>query len=234
MLKIRLARGGAKKRPHYSIVVADSHSPRDGRFIEKVGTYNPLLKKDDPQRVTLKVERLQDWIGKGAQPTDRVSRFLAAEGLAKWEHGDNPNKAKPGKKAEERVAERSERAVAREAAANAPAPVTKEAAVEDAAEAAEDKVAETAEAIVTGETSAEDAAIDEAAETAAEAAEDTTAETAEETVAEAEAPAAEAAPAEDIVAEAALAEEAAAEDAAETAAEAAEDTVAEAEEPAAE
>jgi small subunit ribosomal protein S16 len=97
MLKIRLARGGAKKRPHYSIVVADSHSPRDGRFIEKVGTYNPLLKKDDPQRVTLKVERLQDWIGKGAQPTDRVSRFLAAEGLAKWEHGDNPNKAKPGR-----------------------------------------------------------------------------------------------------------------------------------------
>ncbi|HZZ67706.1 MAG TPA: 30S ribosomal protein S16, partial [Phenylobacterium sp.] len=72
MLKIRLARGGAKKRPYYSIVVADSHSPRDGRFIEKVGTYNPLLKKDDPQRVTLKVESLQAWIAKGAQPTDRV------------------------------------------------------------------------------------------------------------------------------------------------------------------
>ena len=152
MLKIRLARGGAKKRPYYSIVVADSHSPRDGRFIEKVGTYNPLLKKDDPQRVSLKVERLQDWIGKGAQPTDRVARFLAAEGLAKWEHGNNPNKAKPGKKAEERVAERSERAEAREAAANAPAPeapVVEEAAVEEAvetaAEAAEDTAAEAEE-----------------------------------------------------------------------------------------
>ncbi|MDR3509626.1 MAG: 30S ribosomal protein S16, partial [Caulobacteraceae bacterium] len=105
MLKIRLARGGAKKRPYYSIVVADSHSPRDGRFIEKVGTYNPLLKKDDPQRVTLKIERLQDWISKGAQPTDRVARFLAQEGLTEWAHGNNPTKGKPGKKAEERAAE---------------------------------------------------------------------------------------------------------------------------------
>ena len=105
MLKIRLARGGAKKRPYYSIVVADSHSPRDGRFIEKVGAYNPLLKKDDPNRVTLKVERIQEWIGKGAQPTDRVARFLSQQGLAKWEAGNNPNKGKPGKKAEERAAE---------------------------------------------------------------------------------------------------------------------------------
>ena len=103
MLKIRLARGGAKKRPYYSIVVADSHSPRDGRFIEKVGTYNPLLKKDDPQRVTLKVERLQDWIGKGAQPTDRVARFLAAEGLAKWDAEQQPEQGQAGKKAEERA-----------------------------------------------------------------------------------------------------------------------------------
>src|SRR5277367_5531183 len=116
MLKIRLARGGAKKRPFYSIVVADSHSPRDGRFIEKVGNYNPLLKKDDPNRVNLKVERLQDWISKGAQPTDRVARFLAAEGLAKWEHGNNPTKAKPGKKAEERAAERAQREEDRKAA----------------------------------------------------------------------------------------------------------------------
>jgi small subunit ribosomal protein S16 len=127
MLKIRLARGGAKKRPYYSIVVADSHSPRDGRFIEKVGAFNPLLKKDDPQRVTLKVERLQDWISKGAQPTDRVARFLAAEGLAQWAHGNNPNKGKPGKKAEERVAEKAKREADRaaalaEAAANPPAP----------------------------------------------------------------------------------------------------------------
>ena len=96
MLKIRLARGGAKKRPYYSIVVADSHSPRDGRFIEKVGTYNPLLKKDDPQRVTLKVERISAWIAKGAQPTDRVARFLAKEGLAKWEARQQPEEGQAG------------------------------------------------------------------------------------------------------------------------------------------
>src|SRR5580658_7812236 len=116
MLKIRLARGGAKKRPYYSIVVADSHSPRDGRFIEKVGAFNPLLKKDDPKRVTLKVERLADWIAKGAQPTDRVARFLSQEGLVKWAPGNNPDKGKPGKKAEERVAERAQREADRAAA----------------------------------------------------------------------------------------------------------------------
>ena len=81
MLKIRLTRGGAKKRPYYSIVVADSHSPRDGRFIEKVGTYNPLLKKDDPKRVTLKLESIQAWIGKGAQPTDQVRNLLKISGV---------------------------------------------------------------------------------------------------------------------------------------------------------
>ncbi len=127
MLKIRLARGGTKKRPYYSIVVADSHSPRDGRFIEKVGTYNPLLKKDDPARTTLKLESIQEWLKKGAQPTDRVARFLAKEGLVKWEHGNNPTKGKPGKKAEERAEERAKReeeraAAAAEAAANPPAP----------------------------------------------------------------------------------------------------------------
>lgn len=128
MLKIRLARGGAKKRPYYSIVVADSHSPRDGRFIEKVGTYNPLLPKDGPTpRVTLKLESIQAWIAKGAQPTDRVARFLAAEGVGQWAHGNNPNKGKPGKKSEERAAERAQReadraAAAAELAANPPAP----------------------------------------------------------------------------------------------------------------
>ena len=146
MLKIRLARGGAKKRPYYSIVVADSHSPRDGRFIEKVGAYNPLLKKDDPNRVNLKIERLQDWISKGAQPTDRVARFLAAEGLAKWEHGNNPTKGKPGKKAEERAAERAQReedqkAAAAEAAAH-PAPEPEPEVVEEPVAEAE-PVAET-------------------------------------------------------------------------------------------
>jgi small subunit ribosomal protein S16 len=151
MLKIRLARGGAKKRPYYSIVVADSHSPRDGRFIEKVGNYNPLLKKDDPNRVNLKVERLQDWIAKGAQPTDRVARFLAAEGLAQWQHGNNPTKGKPGKKADERAAERAQREEDRKAAeaeaAAQPAPEPEPEAesapeIEAVAEVAEEPAAE--------------------------------------------------------------------------------------------
>ena len=102
-LKIRLARGGAKKRPFYSIVVADSRSPRDGRFIEKVGTYNPILKSDDPNRVLLKLERVQDWMTKGALPTDRVARFLDQAGVMKRETKNNPNKAKPGKKMTERA-----------------------------------------------------------------------------------------------------------------------------------
>ena len=110
-LKIRLARGGAKKRPFYSIVVADSRSPRDGRFIEKVGTYNPILKADDPARVVLKLERIEDWMKKGALPTDRVARFLDQAGVFKREAKNNPNKAQPGKKMTER------------AAANAPTPV---------------------------------------------------------------------------------------------------------------
>jgi small subunit ribosomal protein S16 len=165
MLKIRLARGGAKKRPYYSIVVADSHSPRDGRFIEKVGNYNPLLKKDDPNRVNLKVERLQDWIKKGAQPTDRVARFLAAEGLAQWQHGNNPTKAKPGKKAEERAAERAQREEDRKAAeaeaAARPAPEPEVAAEP----AAEEVVAEApdAEAESVAEAAAEEPAAEEPA-----------------------------------------------------------------------
>ena len=126
MLRIRLARGGAKKRPYYSIVVADSHSPRDGRFIEKVGAYNPLLKKDDPTRVTLKVERIREWLSKGAQPSDRVARFLAAEGLVAWQAGSNPNKGQPGRKAKERAEEKAQKAAdlaaAAAAAAAAPAP----------------------------------------------------------------------------------------------------------------
>jgi small subunit ribosomal protein S16 len=117
MLKIRLARGGAKKRPYYSIVVADSHSPRDGRFIEKVGAYDPLLAKDDARRVTLNGERIGQWLAKGAQPTDRVARFLAAQGLSKWEPGSNPKKGEPHAKAKERATERAEREAALAAAA---------------------------------------------------------------------------------------------------------------------
>jgi small subunit ribosomal protein S16 len=136
MLKIRLARGGTKKRPYYSIVVADSHSPRDGRFIDRVGTYNPLLKKDDPNRVTLKTDQIKVWLGKGAQPTDRVARFLSAQGLVQWQHGENPNKGKPHAKAQERASERAERAAAAaEAAAAAAAapPPAEEPAVEETA-----------------------------------------------------------------------------------------------------
>jgi len=151
MLKIRLARGGAKKRPYYNIVIADSHSPRDGRFIEKVGAYNPMLKKDDPTRVTLKVERIEEWLKKGAQPTDRVARFLSTAGLVKWQAGNNPQKAEPGRKAKERAEERAQReadraaAAAEAAAAPAPEPEAApapEAPAEDAP-AAEDAAEQT-------------------------------------------------------------------------------------------
>ena len=148
MLKIRLSRGGAKKRPYYSIVVADSRAPRDGRFIEKVGAYNPLLKKDDPNRVVLKIERIEEWVKKGAQPTDRVARFLSQQGLVKWEHGNNPQKAEPGRKAKERAEERAQReadrAAAEAEAAAQPAPEPEPeapAAEQPAAEAADDATA---------------------------------------------------------------------------------------------
>src|SRR3954449_3080586 len=106
-LKIRLTRAGAKKRPYYRIVVADARAPRDGRFIEKVGTYDPMKPKDDAGRVTLEVEKIQAWLAKGAQPTDRVLRFLDAAGLVKRSARNNPNKAEPGKKAQERAAVRA-------------------------------------------------------------------------------------------------------------------------------
>ncbi len=177
MLKIRLARGGAKKRPYYSIVVADSHSPRDGRFIEKVGTYNPLLKKDDAARVTLKVESIQAWIAKGAQPTDRVARFLAAQGIGSWTHGNNPEKGAPGKKAQERIAERAQRDEDRKAAdvkAAEDAAAAAAQAAEDAKAAAEAAAAAAAEAAAAPapEPVAEEAPVEEAAAEEAPAAED--------------------------------------------------------------
>ena len=109
-LKIRLARGGSKKRPYYQIVVADARSPRDGRFLEKVGSWNPMLAKDNPQRIELKADLIKEWIAKGAQPTDRVLRFLAEAGLAERAARSNPEKAKPGKRALERVAEKKQKA----------------------------------------------------------------------------------------------------------------------------
>ncbi len=103
-VKLRLSRGGTKKRPYYYIVATNSTSPRDGRYIEQVGTFNPLLKKDDPERVKLDVERARHWLMVGAQPTDRVMRFLDAAGIAKRTPSKNPEKAKPKKKAQERAA----------------------------------------------------------------------------------------------------------------------------------
>ncbi|WP_147126002.1 30S ribosomal protein S16 [Shimia ponticola] len=117
-MKIRLARGGSKKRPFYSIVAADSRMPRDGRFIEKLGTYNPQLPKDSEERVKMNVERIQYWLGEGAQPSDRVSRFLEAAGVVAKKERNNPQKAVPGKKAQERAEEKAAKAAE---AAEAPA-----------------------------------------------------------------------------------------------------------------
>lgn len=116
-LKIRLARAGTKKRPFYHIVIADARSPRDGRFIEKLGTFNPLLAKDAENRVVLDTDRAKHWLSVGAQPTDRVLRFLDTAGLAKRDARNNPESGVPGEKAKARAEERA----AREAAANAPA-----------------------------------------------------------------------------------------------------------------
>jgi small subunit ribosomal protein S16 len=105
MLKIRMSRGGAKKRPIYKIVIADSRKPRDGRFIEKVGFFNPLLPKDKKERLSLDIERIKYWIEKGARPSDRIARFLGeANVIPKPAQRNNPNKAKPKKKAQERIA----------------------------------------------------------------------------------------------------------------------------------
>ena len=192
---IRLARGGSKKRPYYRVVVADSRNARDGRFIEKVGTYNPLLAKDSPERVKLDVERISHWLSVGAQPSDRVLRFLDAAGIRERTARNNPQKAEPGEKAKERAEERANKAAeaeeAKAAAAAAPAveEVTEEAPVEAVAdEAPVEAVAEEAPV----EAAAEEAPVEAAAEEApAEAA----AEEAPAAEAQAEEAAAEEAPA---------------------------------------
>ena len=151
-ISIRLSRGGSKKRPYYRIVVADARSPRDGRFIEKIGNYNPLLAKDNEQRVVLDADRAKHWLSVGAQPTDRVARFLDAAGVRERASRENPNKGKPGEKATERAEERAEKLKAQQeaeaAAAATPAPEP------------EPEVAETAEAApeATGEATGETAA----------------------------------------------------------------------------
>lgn len=130
-MKIRLARGGTKKRPFYRIVAADSRMARDGRFIEKLGTYNPLLPKDSEERVKMDLDAVKAWLDKGAQPTDRVARMLEAAGVLERKERNNPNKAVPGKKAQERAEEKAEKAAAAAAPAEEPA---EEAAAEETAE----------------------------------------------------------------------------------------------------
>ena len=179
---IRLSRGGAKKRPYYKIVVTDSRKARDGKFIERIGSYNPLLAKDDPDRVKLDTDRAKHWLSVGAQPSDRVLRFLDAAGIMERQPRNNPQKAEPGEKAKERVEERAEKEKAAAEAAAAPAEEApaEEAPAEEAA--AEEAPAEEAPA---EETAAEEAPAEEAPaeEAAAEEA------PAEEAAAEEEAPA---------------------------------------------
>ncbi|HKH27348.1 MAG TPA: 30S ribosomal protein S16, partial [Sphingomicrobium sp.] len=134
---IRLARGGSKKRPYYRVVVADGRNARDGRFIEKVGTYNPLLAKDSPERVKLDADRISHWLSVGAQPSDRVLRFLDAAGIKERPARNNPKKAEPGEKAKERVEESAKRAADAEAAAAEAAAAPAEEPVATADEAAE-------------------------------------------------------------------------------------------------
>ncbi|NCN84668.1 MAG: 30S ribosomal protein S16 [Sphingomonadales bacterium] len=163
---IRMSRGGSKKRPYYKIVVADVRAPRDGKFIERVGSYNPLLAKDDEKRVVLDTERAKHWLDQGAKPSDRVARFLDAAGLLKREARNNPNKGKPGEKATERVEEKAEKAAAAEEAAKeaaaAPAPVEEAPAEEAAAPEAAAEEAPAAEAAPAEEAKAEEKPAEEA------------------------------------------------------------------------
>ncbi|MDH5454098.1 MAG: 30S ribosomal protein S16 [Paracoccaceae bacterium] len=152
-MKIRLARGGSKKRPHYSIVATDSRMPRDGRFLEKLGTYNPLLAKDSEERVKMNMERVQYWLSKGAQPTDRIARMLEAAGVKEKTERKNMKKAEPGERAKKRAEEKAAKAAA-------PAPEPVEEVVETVAEEAAAPEAEAAPA--------EEAAAEETKEAAAE------------------------------------------------------------------
>src|SRR5690606_23785955 len=158
---IRLSRGGSKKRPYYKIVVADSRSPRDGRFIERIGSYNPLLGKDNPERVKLDVERAKHWVSVGAQPTDRVARFLDVLGVKERAARSNPQKGEPGEKAKERAEEKAaklaeaEEAAKEAAAAPAPEAPAEEAAAPEAPEAESPAAPEAAESDATGSVKSE-------------------------------------------------------------------------------
>lgn len=162
---IRLSRGGAKRRPYYRIVVADSRSSRDGKYLEQIGTYNPLLAKDDESRVKLNEDRARYWLGVGAQPTDRVLRFLDAAGIKERAARLNPNKAEPGEKAKERAEERATKAAeAAEAEEAAKAAAAEAAAAPAPEEAASDEPAEGSETPATGDDAATGASSDEPAE----------------------------------------------------------------------
>ena len=128
-LKIRLSRAGSKKRPYYHICIADARSPRDGRFIERIGSYNPMLPKDSDERIKLDVERAKHWLSVGAQATDRVARFLDEAGLLKREKRNNPKKGEPGTKAKERATEKAQAELDKKAAAEEAANAPKEEAV---------------------------------------------------------------------------------------------------------
>ena len=195
-VSIRLSRGGSKKRPYYKVVVSNSRAPRDGKYLEQLGTYNPLLAKDDENRVRLIEDRVRYWLGVGAQPTDRVARMLDKAGIKERVATNNPNKGEPGQKAKDRVEDKAKKLVEAEeaaaAAAAAPPPVVEE--VVEEAPAVEEAAAE--------EAPAAESAVEESP-----AAEEVQAEAAAE-----EAPAAEQAQAEEAAAEEAPAEAAAAEE----------------------
>ena len=183
-VSMRLSRGGSKKRPYYKVVVANSRAPRDGKFLEQVGTYNPLLAKDDENRVRLVEDRVRYWLGVGAQPTDRVARMLDKAGIKERAATVNPKKGEPGQKAKDRAEEKADKAreaeeaakeAAEAAAAAAAAPAVEEVAVEEAAAeapATEEAVAEEApaaeEAAPAEEAAAEEAPAAEAGEAQAE------------------------------------------------------------------
>jgi small subunit ribosomal protein S16 len=182
-LSMRLSRGGSKKRPYYKIVVADARAPRDGKFIERIGSYNPQLPKDSAERMILDTERAKHWLAAGAQPSDRVARFLDIAGVKERKVKNNPNKGEPGQKAKDRAEDKAtklaeaEEAAAAAAAAPAPEPepeVVEEVAAEEAAPAVEEAPA--AEEAAPAEAAAEEAP---AAEEAAPAAEEATEEKAE-------------------------------------------------------
>ena len=204
---IRLSRGGNKKRPYYRIVVSDTRSPRDGKYLEQIGTYNPLLAKDDANRVKLNEDRARYWLGVGAQATDRVARFLDAAGIKERAAKNNPKKAEPGEKAKERAEERAAKAAAAEEAANAPAEeeVVTEAPVEETV--AEEVTSVSSEEPAEGGEEVVEQAIEEQAEAPAEEAAAEEAPAAEEAAAE-ETPAAEEAATEEVPAEEAPAAEA--------------------------